>query len=610
MKISIYSVYHNPSFIIKNEVIKPIQVGYADDIAGIDFRDNVGEDNIHHKNESYCELTAQYWMWKNDLTSDYLGLMHYRRFFDFHQNDLEINQHGVKEEDGFTLSFEDKYGLSENSIEECIRGYDILLPTEWDVTQAGWKNVSANYANSPHHYIKDLQIAGEVIKDLYPHDFELFNKHMKAKKMFATNMFIMRRELFGQYCSWLFSILTEVENRIDISTYTAQERRVFGYLSERLLNVWILKIQREQLGLQFKYLNRIFISDTSPKNWTAPLPVTDKPIISTVIASDDNYVPHLGALIKSIQHHFSDSNFLDLIVLDGGISELNRRMLTQLAKKHASTSISFIELSNEFSEHKTHMHFTKATFYRLILNQLIFDREKLLYIDCDTIVLDDIAKLYNADLHGKAIGAVFDYIMHHFCQTQVKSMQDIGGLEAKNYLMDYVGMADNWSQYFQAGVLLMDMKQIGRLNISSLMIEDLLSKKYWFLDQDVLNKYFQNNVTFLDPRWNYVNCGKDIYKGLSMSQIRALELASTNPAIIHYAGFEVKPWNNMKAAFAEYYFYFLRQTFWYEDVIQKVKVFDKKKTQTKKLKYRIVKGLWTSIPKNIRNRMKPPKVLW
>ena len=53
------------------------------------------------------------------------------------------------------------------------------------------------------------------------------------------NMFIMRRELLNEYCSWLFEILFELEKRLDISGYSERDRRVFGYVGERLLDVWI-----------------------------------------------------------------------------------------------------------------------------------------------------------------------------------------------------------------------------------------------------------------------------------------------------------------------------------------------------------------------------------
>ena len=499
--------------------------------------------------------------------------------------------------------------MSEADIQSCVDGYDVVLPVAWSVKEAGWKDVRSNYVDSEHHFANDLITTENVIKDIYPEDLQFFSRLMSSTQFYSTNMFVMRKSLFDEYCSWLFTILAEVEKRTDISHYNQQERRVYGYLAERLFGVWVLKIQQERPELRFKYLNRVFVHDTNAKNWVAPRPNTTKPLISTIIASDDNYVPHLAALIKSIQHHFSSENFLDLIILDGGISEFNRNLLKKMTEEHNSSSISFIELEGEFSEHQTHMHFTKATFYRLILNQLIQDREKLLYIDCDTIVLDDIAKLYYTDLNGMAIGAVFDYIMHHFCQEKVSSIYETGAIESKNYLQSYVGMGDNWSRYFQAGVLLIDMNQLLELNLSSKMVEDLLNKTYWFLDQDILNKYFQGRVKFLDPRWNFVNCGDEIHKGLSKEQISELQKAGQNPAIIHYAGYHTKPWNNMGAAYSEYYFQYLRQTFWYEKVVFKHVLLSGAASQIKKWKRKIVKGLWTSLPKSIRRKMKEPKAL-
>ena len=99
-------------------------------------------------------------------------------------------------------------------------------------------------------------------------------------------------------------------------TYDVQERRVFGYLSERLFNVWLAKLFRENNGLKVNFLRRVFVLDTKSKYWVAERPETSKDIVSVVIASDNNYVPHLGALIASIIDNFSKERFLDMIILD------------------------------------------------------------------------------------------------------------------------------------------------------------------------------------------------------------------------------------------------------------------------------------------------------
>ncbi|WP_324682449.1 DUF4422 domain-containing protein [Bibersteinia trehalosi] len=608
--ISIYSVYHKASHIVENTYVKPIQVGSGEDIPHIKLRDNIG-DNISNKNGTFCELTAQYWAWKNDLNSDYIGIMHYRRFFDFNSKEQrELNTYGILEEPEFNLDFLKKFGVSEDDIEEQVSNYDLVLPIEWNVTSAGWKNIKHNYINSVYHHERDLDATRDIIKRLYPDYITYFDEAMNSTTGYFTNMFILKRELFNDYSQWLFNILFELENIIDISSYDVQERRVFGYLSERLFNVWLLKLFTEKKSIKVNFLRRVFVQNTDAKNWIAKTPKTDKKIVSIVIASDDNYSSHLGALIQSILDNFSQDRFLDIIILDGGISNYNKFLLNGLLGENSH--IQFLDLSSEFSNQSTHMHFSKATFYRLILDKLILDRDKVLYIDCDTIVLDDVSKLFDTDLGNNAIGAVYDYIMHHFCQMGIPSIDFTGGVKSKDYLQNYVGIKE-WDKYFQAGVILFNLDKMRKMDLSEVMIKSLLDKRYWFLDQDILNKYLLGKVTYLDPSWNVVNCGHEIYEGLSNKQILELKRSEANPKIIHYAGYETKPWNNRNAKFSEYYFYYLRKTFWYEKVMFKFPISGDQENnqpmiinipeQHRSLVWRVSRKIWLKLPLYLRRRL-------
>ena len=604
--ISLYTVYHKAAHILQNPFIKPIQVGHGDTIADITCRDNQG-DNIADKNDCYCELTAQYWMWKQDHHSDYIGLMHYRRFFDFHKDaSRTLKTYGVIEEDAFHLDFSKKYGLNEENMRAQIEPYDIILPHPWNVQQDGWKNLRHHYDAAPYHHARDLNITREVIAKDYPAYLPHFDAMQQAHSGYFTNMFIMRRQLFAEYSTWLFAVLAEVEKRADISAYGVQERRVFGYLSERLFNVWLQKKLAEQPKLKINHLHRIFIQDTTAKTWYAAPVSSDKPVVSVVIASDDHYTPHLGALICSIRDHFPADKFLDLIILDGGISQEHQKMLARLLPAHAQ--IQFLELAGEFQQLATHMHFSRATFYRLVLDKLIPNREKVLYIDCDTIVLDDISKLFDTPLGDHALGVVFDYIMHHFCLNDVLSIDTTGSLPAKRYLRDYVGLEEGWQHYFQAGVILFNMEKLRRLDLSEVMISDLLNKRYWFLDQDILNKYFLGDVVYLDPRWNSVNSVQDIYRGLPPQYVAELKTTETDPKIIHYAGFETKPWNNRQAELGGYYFYYLRQTFWYESVMAALQLRESTEdailpAEKRSIFWRVGRKCWQLSPRFVRRRL-------
>ena len=82
---------------------------------------------------------------------------------------------------------------------------------------------------------------------------------MNSRKLYIYNMFAMKKSLFDEYCAWLFDILFTLENRIDISDYDIYNARIFGFLSERLFNIWIEKKQ-----LKIKEVNVVFLEKI---NW-------------------------------------------------------------------------------------------------------------------------------------------------------------------------------------------------------------------------------------------------------------------------------------------------------------------------------------------------------
>ncbi len=88
------------------------------------------------------------------------------------------------------------------------------------------------------HYIKDLDNCGNVIKEKYPEYYDSFLKLKKMKKLSPCNMIITSKEIYDNYSKWLFDILFEVEKITDMTGYSVQAQRVFGFLSERLLNVY------------------------------------------------------------------------------------------------------------------------------------------------------------------------------------------------------------------------------------------------------------------------------------------------------------------------------------------------------------------------------------
>ena len=211
----------------------PILVGAKRNYrSGISYqRDDEGE-NISNKNANYNELTAIYWAWKNLEDVDAIGLVHYRRMF--------FLKHSRKLKDVLALS----------DVIEMLKKYDVILPN------ARKYYIESNCSHYMHaHESTPLIKLREVIEHAYPDYLDNFDSVMRRRKAHMFNMFIMKREKFDRYCEWLFDILHQVELQVDISGYSDQEKRVFGYLSELLMDVWIDKnevnykeIRWEQLG--------------------------------------------------------------------------------------------------------------------------------------------------------------------------------------------------------------------------------------------------------------------------------------------------------------------------------------------------------------------------
>jgi hypothetical protein len=197
-------------------VYLPLQVGSAgkETIPGF-RRDDEGE-HISDKNTSYCEMTGLYWAWKH-LDADYIGLAHYRRHF------------------AKPFAFGKKHRVAgAKTFESVFANTDVLLPKKRRYV------LETNYSHYVHaHNEQDLLLTKQIVFERCPAYLPDWEVTMRKRSGHRFNMFVMKRELFVQYCSWVFGILFELERRLDVSAYTGLNARVFGLVSERLLDVWV-----------------------------------------------------------------------------------------------------------------------------------------------------------------------------------------------------------------------------------------------------------------------------------------------------------------------------------------------------------------------------------
>jgi len=219
VKVKIYTVGHKAFEAPDYSLYKSIYVGEYGRKFEFAQSDSRGR-NIAEYNEAINEITALYWIWKN-AEEDYVGLCHYRRYFC----------------QGRTSDTEEI--LQEPFINAILEEYDIILP-----------QVNVLLPNTKEQLEKsvDVKVFGEgwkiitqLIKERQPEYWDAFEYIFNGIKIYPCNMFISKKKTIDRYCEWLFSFILDAADAMDISRYDEYSRRIIGFFSERLFNVWLVK---------------------------------------------------------------------------------------------------------------------------------------------------------------------------------------------------------------------------------------------------------------------------------------------------------------------------------------------------------------------------------
>lgn len=223
--------YKNNDFVPASNIFFPIQCGRAATKMDLGLVGDDTSDNISSRNRYWSEITGLYWVWKNIEDFDYIGLCSYRRFFNFNHGFFTpittiIPKSRFSEVDNINIP----------DIPKLLSKYDIILPKKYHYAFSIWNVLRMNY------YTEDFLILKQIIKDKYPNYIDAFDNLIRYhNKWYGHNMFIMKKDMFNDYCSWVFNILLEAEKQIDASDYPIDKVRVFGYMHELLLTLYVFK---------------------------------------------------------------------------------------------------------------------------------------------------------------------------------------------------------------------------------------------------------------------------------------------------------------------------------------------------------------------------------
>lgn len=268
--------------------------------------------------------------------------------------------------------------------------------------------------------------------------------------------------------------------------------------------------------------------------------------ITVAFASDDGYAPYLLVAVSSLLHHVPQERSCHIVVMDGGISAYYKDRLQEVVDaSHPQAKLRYLavadldaQLDAFFARRGRKGRVTAwsyTTYYRLFLSSMLPEYSRLLYLDVDVLVCDDICTIFDADMQGKSVGTVQDVCL--CCDEH---------LEAERRAM--VRCGHDMSRYFNAGVMLIDLDKWRQTSNFIDKVEETFCAlpHLVFPDQDILNYMFRDDMVSFEKRWNFLTPQLETASlDCAASTYRDAIVAEGLFGIIHYAG--IKPWKDAVA---------------------------------------------------------------
>ncbi len=263
--------------------------------------------------------------------------------------------------------------------------------------------------------------------------------------------------------------------------------------------------------------------------------------IPIFFAVDDGYIPFLAVAIQSMLDNSSPENKYCIKVLHTDISQENKSKIGKYER--SNVSIEFVDLSSYMQKVKdklyTRDYYSKTTYFRLFIPNLYPQYDKVLYLDSDIVILEDIAKLYNTDMGDNLVAAAPDDVIRF-------------NKAFRNYAEKVVGVAD-YRRYFNAGVLLMNLHELRKFKLQEKFIYSLERIRFAVAqDQDYLNRLCKGRVKLVDRGWNRM-------------PIEDKKIRLEDVKLVHY-NLAFKPWHFEDILYKEFFWLYAEETEFFEEI--------------------------------------------
>lgn len=500
-KITIGIACHKESELPDNDLYLPIHVGSAlsgQDIPGTQ-RDDSG-DNISRKNPNYCELTAQYWLWKN-VDSDYYGLSHYRRFMSFapdkFHNLTDDNRKQVAVNSLNPTTRQIYYLDNSEEMQRVIEEYDVVATEEQNLsrvwTPRGKKNTV--YAHFKAHdrdliNIEDLDRMLEIVREKYPQYYEDLHEYLNGPYFRGYNCFVMKKDIFNELCEFEFSVLEELEKTVDLSTYDLTRTRIYGFMGEILYSGFLHHLRRRG-DVKIKDVQMLFFNDTEPKEVLKPAE-NSIPLCFTCL---DDMPFLLDVTLPSFCASMDRNQNYDITIIHSKpLSGFYKKYYEAKLSEYPNIALRFLDWDDAYLSTKDQLNASPRVM-QLFASWILNGYDKTIMIDSRSIIKQDISPLNEVELEDKLIAAA-------------KDIEVIGRLNSvddsfSHYAKDNIGLEDIFD-YFNTSVMVMNLAGI-RNEFDNLIDKAIKYKKrHWHIDtEEIMNYIFNGNVKIIGQHWNW-----------------------------------------------------------------------------------------------------------
>lgn len=253
------------------------------------------------------------------------------------------------------------------------------------------------------------------------------------------------------------------------------------------------------------------------KKYIAPAFLQEDAVV-IVLACTDEYIPYCSVTIESLIEHAKPERNYDIVIFSYEITKQHQQAVTKQAEHHSNISIRFVDVRAYISKYHlyTRDYYHPIIYARLCLAEIMRNYRKVVYLDSDLVVLEDIAELFDQDIGNHLIAGVRDMGMITWYHTP-EHIEQI-------YIDKYLHLKYP-NEYINTGVMIFHVTEIRRRYSAKYLMEYATSRKWKWQDQDIFMTLFEGNIFLLDDEWNVLINTKRSYKKKHSKQ---------HPKIVHY----------------------------------------------------------------------------